>query len=61
LPIVTGSGRNTATGDSALGEVEGKRYTHAVVIDGGKVWKRKKRPSKQFREMSCEEIPISIA
>jgi hypothetical protein len=30
-------------------EVEGKRYTHDVVIDGGKVWKRKKGPSKQFR------------
>jgi hypothetical protein len=29
-------------------EVEGKRYTHDVVIDGGK--ERKKRPSKQFRE-----------
>ena len=31
-------------------EVEGKRYTHDVVIDGGKVRKRQKRPSKQFRE-----------
>src|SRR5437870_13335266 len=31
-------------------EVEGKRYTHDVVIDGGKVRKRKKGPSKQFRE-----------
>ena len=31
-------------------EVEGERYTHDVVIDGGKVRKRKKRPSKQFRE-----------
>jgi hypothetical protein len=31
-------------------EVEGKRYTHGVVIDGGKVRKRKKGPSKQFRE-----------
>ena len=31
-------------------EVEGKRYTHDVVIDGGKVRERKKRPSKQFRE-----------
>ena len=29
-------------------EVEGKRYTHDVVIDGGKVRKRKKGPSKQF-------------
>src|SRR5947208_8488619 len=31
-------------------EVEGKRYTHDVVIDGGKMQKRKKGPSKQFRE-----------
>src|SRR6058998_3026836 len=31
-------------------EVEGKRYTHDVVIDGGKVRQRKKGPSKQFRE-----------
>src|SRR5262249_5599120 len=31
-------------------EVEGKRYTHDVVIDGGKVRKRKKGPSKKFRE-----------
>jgi hypothetical protein len=31
-------------------EVEGKHYTHDVVIDGGKVRKRKKGPSKQFRE-----------
>jgi hypothetical protein len=30
-------------------EVEGKRYAHDVVIDGGKVRKRKKGPSKQFR------------
>jgi hypothetical protein len=45
-------------------EVEGKRYTHDVVIDGGKVRKRKKGPSKQFREKfghtplsAKEEIP----
>jgi hypothetical protein len=31
-------------------EVEGKRYTRDVVIDGGKVRKRKKGPSKEFRE-----------
>jgi len=44
--------------------VEGKRYTHDVVIDGGKVRKRKKGPSKQFREKfghtplsAEEEIP----
>src|SRR5437588_3684957 len=45
-------------------EIEGKRYTHDVVIDGGKVRKRKKGPSKQFREKfghtplsAGEEIP----
>jgi hypothetical protein len=45
-------------------EVEGKRYAHDVVIDGGKVRKRKKGPSKQFREKfghtplsAEEEIP----
>ena len=31
-------------------EVEGKHYTHDVVIDAGKVRKRKKGPSKEFRE-----------
>src|SRR5947209_9643081 len=45
-------------------EVEGKRYMHDVVIDSGKVRKRKKGPSKQFREefghtplSAGEEIP----
>jgi hypothetical protein len=45
-------------------EVEGKRYTHDVVIDGGKVRKRRKGPSKPFRERfghtprsAEEEIP----
>ena len=45
-------------------EVEGKRYTHDVMIEGGKVRKRKKGPSKQFREKfghtplsAGEEIP----
>jgi hypothetical protein len=45
-------------------EVEGKRYAHDVVIDGGKVRKRKKGRSKQFRERfghtplsAEEEIP----
>ena len=45
-------------------EVEGKRYTHDLVIEGGKVRKRKKGPSKQFREKfghtplsAGEEIP----
>jgi hypothetical protein len=34
-------------------EVEGKCYTCDVVIDGGKVRKRKKGPSKEFRESSA--------
>jgi hypothetical protein len=45
-------------------EVEGKRSTHDVVIDGDKVRKRKKGPSKEFREKfghtplsAGEEIP----
>jgi hypothetical protein len=45
-------------------EVEGKRYAHDVVIESGKVRKRKKGPSKQFRERfghtplsAEEEIP----
>jgi hypothetical protein len=45
-------------------EIEGKHYTHDVVIDAGKVRKRKKGPSKQFREKfghtplsAEEEIP----
>jgi hypothetical protein len=45
-------------------EVEGKRYMHDVVIDGGKVRKRRKGPSKAFRERfghtplsAGEEIP----
>jgi len=44
--------------------VRGKRHNQYVVIDGGKVRKRKKGPSKQFREKfghtplsAEEEIP----
>src|SRR5207245_11801881 len=40
-------------------EVEGKRYTHDVVIDGGKVRKRKKKPSKRFRER-FGHTPLSV-
>jgi hypothetical protein len=40
-------------------EVEGKRYTHDVVIEGGKVRKRKKGPSKQFRE-KFGHTPLSV-
>jgi len=45
-------------------EIEGKRYAHDVVIDAGRVRKRKKGPSKEFREKfghtplsAGEEIP----
>lgn len=31
-------------------EVEGRRYDHDVVIERGKVTKRKKKPSKPYRE-----------
>src|SRR5215472_18641415 len=40
-------------------EVEGKRYTHDVVIDGGKVRKRKKGASKEFRE-KFGHTPLSV-
>jgi len=40
-------------------EVEGERYDYDVVIDGGKVRKRKKGPSKQYREESGH-TPLSI-
>src|SRR5205823_9604313 len=40
-------------------DVEGKRYTHDVVIDGDKVRKRKKGPSKQFRE-KFGHTPLSV-
>jgi hypothetical protein len=39
-------------------EIEGERYTHDVVIDGGKVRKRKKGPFKQFRE-NLGHTPLS--
>ena len=40
-------------------DVEGKRYTHDVVIDGGKVRKRKKGPSKPFRDR-FGHTPLSV-
>lgn len=40
-------------------EVAGKRYTHDVVIDGGTVRKRKKGPSKPFRER-FGHTPLSV-
>ena len=44
-----------------FGEIElsGKRYTHDVVIEGGKVRKRKKGPSKTFREQ-FGHTPLSL-
>lgn len=45
-------------------EVEGKRYDYDILIDGGNVTKRRKRPSKAYRERfghtplsAEEEIP----
>jgi hypothetical protein len=45
-------------------EVEGRRYPHDVVIDGGRVRKRSKRPSKPLRDRyghtpltAAEKIP----
>ena len=40
-------------------EVEDERYDYDVVIDGGKVRKRKKGPSKQYREESGH-TPLSL-
>ena len=40
-------------------EVEKERYDYDVVIDGGKVRKRKKGPSKQYRE-ETGHTPLSI-
>lgn len=41
-------------------EVAGKRYTHDVLIDAGTVRKRKKGPSKAFRER-FGHTPLSVA
>ena len=45
----------------AFGEIEvgEKRYDYDVVIDGGKVSKRKKSPSKQYREQTGH-TPLSL-
>ena len=40
-------------------EVEKQRYDYDVVIEAGKVRKRKKAPSKQYREQSGH-TPLSI-
>ena len=39
--------------------IEGTRYEHDVVIDRGKVSKRKKKPSKKFRD-EFGHTPLSI-
>jgi hypothetical protein len=46
----------------AFGEVqiEGKRYTRDVVIDGGRVNRRRKGPSKTMREQ-FGHTPLSLA
>lgn len=39
--------------------IDGRSYTHDVIIDRGEVRKRKKKPSKQFRE-DFGHTPVSI-
>ncbi len=41
-------------------EVGGVRYDHDLVIDGGKVRKRQKKPSKPYRDQSGH-TPLSAA
>jgi hypothetical protein len=41
-------------------EVDGHRYEHDIVIDGGEVRKRKKKPSKPHRE-EFGHTPLSAA
>ena len=40
-------------------QIDGATYEHDVVIDRGEVRKRKKRPSKQFRE-AFGHTPLSV-
>jgi len=40
--------------------IDGVCYEHDVVIKHGKVWKRNKKPSKQFRD-AYRHTPLSIA
>jgi hypothetical protein len=40
-------------------EIEGTRYEHDVVIDRGEVRKRKKKPSKRFRDQ-FGHTPVSL-
>jgi hypothetical protein len=41
-------------------QIDGKSYGHDVVIEGGKIHKRKKEPSKPFRA-SFGHTPLSMA
>jgi hypothetical protein len=40
-------------------QIDGVTYEHDVVIDGGEVRKRKKKPSKKFRD-AFEHTPLSM-
>ncbi len=40
-------------------EIDGSAYEHDIVIDRGKIRKRKKKPSKKFREQ-FGHTPLSI-
>lgn len=40
--------------------IDGTTYEHDVVIDGGRIRKRKKKPSKSFRN-SYGHTPLSVA
>jgi hypothetical protein len=41
-------------------QIDGVTYEHDVVIDGGRIRKRKKKPSKRFRG-SYGHTPLSLA
>ena len=41
-------------------QIDGVTYEHDVVIDGGRIRKRKKKPSKRFRS-SYDHTPLSNA
>jgi hypothetical protein len=41
-------------------QIDGRTYEHDVIIDRGEVRKRKKKPSKKFREQ-FGHTPLSIA
>lgn len=40
-------------------EIEGRRYDHDVVVDGGVVRKRGKKPSRQYRDQ-FGHTPLSV-